>query len=147
VKLITYLNFNGNCKEAFEFYEAKLGGTLKALAPWADMPADAVEPDAEGCGAGVPEDWGDKIMHAELVVGDYSLMGADVPAPNYLKPQGFSVNLAVDSVAQAEKLFAGLAEGGTVVMPLMETFWAERFGMAEDKFGIHWMINIEKPLG
>ena len=84
-------------------------------------------------------------MHARLVVGDRVLMGSDVPPDHHDKPQGFSVSLGIDTPAEAERIFRALAEGGTVQMPLQETFWALRFGTLVDRFGIPWMVNCERP--
>jgi PhnB protein len=92
----------------------------------------------------VPAKWRNKILHASLKVGDEVLMGADAPPDHYQKPQGFSVTLGMKDPAEAERIFHALAENGTVQMPLQETFWAARFGMLVDRFGIPWMINCEK---
>lgn len=118
-----YLNFDGTCAEAFRFYEKTFGGTDLAKAPWA-------------------KDW---MMHARLAVGEISLLGADTPPGRYQKPQGFGVSLSVDAPAEAEGIFTALEDGGVVTMPLQETFWAQRFGMVTDRFGIPWMVNCEKP--
>jgi PhnB protein len=93
----------------------------------------------------VPGDWKSKILHVTLELGDQVLAGADAPPGRFEKPQGFSVALQVDDVAEAERAFAALAENGNVVLPLQETFWARRFGMLVDPFGIPWMINCGKP--
>ena len=91
----------------------------------------------------VPANWRDKIMHACLVVGDEVLMGSDAPPEHFQQPQGFSVALGVDEPAEAERIFNALADKGTVRMPIQQTFWALRFGMLVDRFGIPWMINCE----
>jgi len=129
-----YLTFDGCCEEAFKFYEQLLGGQIEAIFPFEGTPA-AKE---------VPPDWQKKIMHVSLDLGDAALMGSDAPPQRYQKPQGFSVSLNVESAAEAERVFAGLADGGKVDMPLAQTFWAERFGMVTDRFGIPWMINCEQ---
>jgi PhnB protein len=85
-------------------------------------------------------------MHARLVVGDTVLMGSDAPGERYEKMQGFSVALGVDEPEWAERVFNALAAGGTVTMPIQETFWAHRFGMLVDRFGTPWMVNCEKPM-
>jgi PhnB protein len=85
-----------------------------------------------------------KLMHATLVAGDQVLMGADAPPGRYQKPEGVSVAINLDDVAKSERIFHALAEGGTVQMPIQETFWAERFGMLTDQFGIPWMVNCGK---
>ncbi|QSX36272.1 YciI family protein [Shewanella sedimentimangrovi] len=129
----SYLNFNGNCREAFELYERLLGGKIEKMIGFADMPPDM---GGEGCGA-----MADGVMHACLSFGGGTLMGSDAPADRYQPPQGFYVQLHIDSLPRAKELFNALAEGGTVHMPFGETFWAEGFGMLVDAFGIPWMIN------
>jgi PhnB protein len=129
-----YIFFGGNCREAFEFYQKALGGKIVAMSTHGETPAaDHVSPD-----------WRDKIIHARLVAGDNVLMGSDAPPDRYARAQGFNVNVSVDDSGEADRVFRALAEGGTVVMPLGETFWAVRFGMLTDKFGIGWMVNCEK---
>ena len=92
----------------------------------------------------VPKDWHDAIMHARLVFGNNVLMGSDSPPDRHQPPQGFAVSLNVDQVADAERIFRDLSESGAVQMPLQKTFWAARFGMLADQFGIPWMVNCEK---
>jgi PhnB protein len=134
MQLNPYLLFNGQCEAAFRFYERCLGGKIVAMMPHAGTPAEGQ----------VPPEWRDKIIHARLVVGDQVLMGSDAPPDHFEKPQGFSVTLGIDNPVEAERLFNALAENGTVRMPIQQTFWAERFGMLVDRFGIPWMINCEK---
>lgn len=134
MQLSTYLFFSGQCEAAFRFYEKGLGGKIELLmthrqAPVADQ---------------VPSDWLDKIIHVRLSVGNTLLMGSDAPPGRYDGSKGFSVSINVDSPAEAERTFWALAENGTVQMPLAQTFWAERFGMVVDQFGISWMINCER---
>ncbi|MGN8273667.1 VOC family protein [Pseudomonas sp. SMV71] len=132
MRIIPYLTFDGQCKQAFELYQSVLGGELFSMT-FAEAPEDV----------GMPKD-ADLIMHTCLTVGDFSLMASDCPPGQpYRKPQGVSVSLNVDSVAEAERLFQGLSAGGSVHMPLAKTFWAERFAMFEDRFGIAWMVNCE----
>jgi PhnB protein len=134
MQLNPYLSFDGRCEEAFKFYANLLGGEILAMFPFEGTPAaEHVSPE-----------WQKKIMHATLDLGGAMLMGADAGAAQYNKPQGFSVSLGVDDAAEAERIFAALAEGGKIGMPIQETFWAERFGMVTDRFGIPWMINCEK---
>jgi PhnB protein len=129
-----YITFKGDCEAAFKFYEQALGGKITALMTFAGTPmADHSPPD-----------WQHKIMHASLSVDDAVLMGSDAPPDRYEKPQGFSVSLVLKEVAKSEQMFHALAEGGTVRMPIQKTFWAARFGMLVDKFGIPWMINCEE---
>jgi len=131
-----YLNFNGNCEAAFNFYHACLGGQIIAMIRNSDTPA----------GAQAPADRQSKIMHARLLAGGHLLMGSDTPDEHYTTPKGFAVSISVDEPAEADRIFAALAEGGSVRMPIQETFWAMRFGMFVDQFGIPWMVNCEKPL-
>jgi PhnB protein len=134
MQLNPYLYFDGQCKAAFEFYEKCLGGKIVALQTHGDSPtADKVS-----------EEWCDKILHARLNVGDQVLMGSDSPPQYQEKPQGFSVSINLKDPAEAERIFHALAENGTVKMPFQETFWAARFGMLVDQFGIPWMVNCER---
>jgi PhnB protein len=91
----------------------------------------------------MPANMCNQIVHARLNVGENVLMGSDAPPDRYSPPQGFSVSLGVDKPADAERIFHALAEKGTVQMPIQKTFWAERFGMLVDRFGIPWMVNCE----
>jgi PhnB protein len=131
MQLNPYLTFNGQCEAAFKFYEKCLGAKITFM-----MPHDGT-PVANQ----VPSDWRNKILHASLQVGDRLLQGSDCPPDHYQKPAGFSVKLDPQDEAEAERVFSALAENGTVQMPLQETFWAVRFGMLVDQFGIPWMIN------
>jgi len=135
MQLNPYLTFNGQCAAAFTFYEKCLGGKIEMMMTHGDSPmADQMPPVLR-----------DKIMHARLVIGDKVLMGSDAPPERYEGAKGFSVSLGIDKPAEAERIFTALAEGGTVQMPLQETFWALRFGMLVDRFGIPWMVNCERP--
>ena len=91
----------------------------------------------------VPPDWQDKVMHATLTVGEQVFMGGDVAPPGYEEPRGFSLSIQITDTTEAERIFRELETGGTVRMPLEKTFWAERFGMVVDRFGIPWLINCE----
>jgi PhnB protein len=128
-----YLLFNGDCEAAFKFYEKHLGGRIEAMLTHEGTPA------AEK----VPADWRGKILHARMTVGDQVLMASDAPPGRYSRPQGFSVSLGIRKQEDAERIFNALAENGSVTMPLEKTFWALRFGMVTDRFGIPWMINCE----
>ncbi|HET7300834.1 MAG TPA: VOC family protein [Oleiagrimonas sp.] len=133
-----YLFFDGNCREAFEFYARCLGVEVKAMLSMSDGPGSEQ----------VPADKRDLIMHACIAVGDDLLMASDwgcgMDSPPFEAPRGFSVSLNVDSVAEAERVYTALAEGGRANMPLDKTFFAERFGMLTDRFGVPWMVNCEK---
>lgn len=134
MQLNPHLHFNGECEAAFKFYEKCLGGKITFMTPHEGTPiADQV-----------PSNWRNKILHATLTVGDEVLTGADCPPDHYQKPQGFSVMLGLEDPAEAERIFHTLAEHGAVQLPLQETFWAVRFGMLVDRFGIPWMINCGK---
>ena len=136
MQLTPYLNFDGDCREAFKFYEQCLGGKIVAMIPHAGTPAQGQ----------VSPEWQDKITHARLLVGEAVLMGSDSPPEYFMQPQGIRVSINVDTPDEAERIFHALAEGGTVLMPVQETFWAVRFAMLTDRFGTPWMINCEKPL-
>jgi PhnB protein len=92
----------------------------------------------------VPVEWRNKILHARLTVGDQVLMGSDAPPGHYEEPKGFSVSLQISDPADAERIFNVLAENGKVQMPMQKTFWAVRFGMLVDRFGVPWMVNCEQ---
>ncbi|HSZ62845.1 MAG TPA: VOC family protein [Terriglobales bacterium] len=126
--------FDGQCEEAFEFYANLLAGEIVAMTTHEQTPA----------AAHVPAEWRSKIIHARLILGNQILMGSDAPPDHQQKPQGFSVNINVDNPAEAERIFDALKENGKVTMPFGETFWAVRFGMLVDRFGIPWMVNCEK---
>ena len=133
MKASTVLSFKGNCEAAFKFYEQHLGGQPGPIFRYAGSPmADSV-----------PEEWGDKIMHGSIVVGDLLLMGSDVLMKQYEEPKGFSLSLQMSDTADAERIYKVLAHDGTVLLPLEKTFWAARFGQVVDRFGIPWQINCE----
>jgi PhnB protein len=133
MKLQPYLNFNGQCEAAFRFYEKVLGGELQAMMTYGESATAAdSQPEAHG-----------RILHVRLEVGDAVLMGSDGPPGYDEKPQGIWVNIAVEDVGEAERIFKALADGGTVTMAIAKTFWAERFGMVKDKFGTPWMVNCQ----
>lgn len=126
-----YLNFDGNCREAFTFYAEVLGGTLEAMFPFSEMPQEeGAEPVADHL-----------IMHACLNLGGNRIMASDACGGNYEAPKGLWVSLHPETPEEAERIFNAFVEGGTVIMPLAETFWATRFGMVNDRFGTPWMVN------
>ena len=133
MQMTPYLSFNGDCEAAFKFYEESLGGQLGAIFHYGGSPL----------ANSVPADWSDKVMHGSVTIGGQVLMGGDV-ADSYEQPKGFSLSLQIRNTAEAERVFHELAAGGKVVMPLEKTFWAERFGMVVDRFGIPWLINCEE---
>lgn len=145
MQLNAYLNFNGNCEEALKYYERHLGGKIEFKMTYGEappMPENAA--DQPGCaGAEMPKDWGSRIMHARMALGSGIIMASDAP-PNMYKPAGgIEMTLNVDDPKEAERLFNALSDDGDVKMPLMETFWAEKFGSVTDRFGIPWLINCE----
>ncbi|HEY9420656.1 MAG TPA: VOC family protein [Thermoanaerobaculia bacterium] len=136
MQFVPYLNFDGQCEEAFRFYEQALGGKL-------EITTNGNSPVAEH----VPPEWHNRILHARLTVGDAVLMASDSPPGQPVHPQGIYVAIQIDDPAKAERIFHALAEDGTVQMPFEETFWADRFGMLVDRFGIPWMINCGQRAG
>lgn len=139
MKINPYLIFNGNCAEAFKFYAKVLGADDLTIMTYRDMPPGENAPP-------MPENQKDQVMHARFTAGDTVIMGSDAPGGRYNKPQGYAVNISVDTPEEAERIFARLSEGGDVGMAMAETFWAKRFGMVTDRFGTHWMVNCEKPM-
>jgi PhnB protein len=128
-----YLSFNGQCEAAFKLYEQVLGGQLGDIFRYAGTPLAHQ----------VPTDWQDKVMHGSVTIGGQVLMGGDVAPDRYEAPMGFSLSIQLKDATEAERIFGELSQGGRVVMGLEKTFWAERFGMVIDRFGIPWMINCE----
>jgi PhnB protein len=135
MQLNPYLTFKGDCEAAFKFYERCLGGKIAFKMTFGDSPMAQQAPPG----------WKDKVMHMRLQIGDRILMGSDAPPERYAEPKGFNVTVIVDQPTEAERVFHALAENANVQMPLQETFWAARFGMLVDQFGIPWMVNCEKP--
>jgi PhnB protein len=130
------LSFNGQCEAAFRRYEQCLNGTIAFMLTWGNSPG----------AADVPAGWDAKIYHATLKVGDAVIMGSDVPPDRYDAPRGFELVLQMDDPVAAERVFRELAEGGTIKAPLQETFWASRFGVLLDRFGIPWSVNCERAI-
>ncbi|HEX3100607.1 MAG TPA: glyoxalase/bleomycin resistance/extradiol dioxygenase family protein [Pyrinomonadaceae bacterium] len=131
-----YISFKGNCKEAMDFYKDRLGAEVLFTQTYGESPMAGKGPD-------------DKIMHCSLKIGDSVIMACDnVFEDSNPTTVGNNISLAIgtNDVAQADKAFDELSEGATILMPMQETFWAERFGMLTDKFGINWMFNCEKPM-
>ena len=138
MKLIPFLGFNGNTHEAMAFYAQALGGKVTSELKYRDMPPME---NTDGCGP-MPPDTLDQVAHSQLQVGSAILMAADgppVPGEN-----STTVNIEVDSVHDAERIFAALAEGGQIRMPIGETFWAHRWGLLIDRYGKPWMVNCMK---
>jgi PhnB protein len=135
--LNTYLTFDGNCREAFAFYRSVFGGEFAELQTFGDGPPDMPVSDAEK----------DRIMHVALPVGSSVLMGSDSSSfgPPLTVGNNFALSIQVESREQCDELFARLSAGGSVVMPLQETFWGAYFGQWTDRFGVNWMVNYTLP--
>ena len=127
-----YLFYDGRCEEAIEFYRRTLGAEETMLKRFKESPEPAMN----------PPDAGDKVMHASLRIGDSTVMASDGRCQGQPGFQGFSLSLTVPDEAEADRMFAGLAEGGQVQMPLAKTFFSPRFGMVADRFGVPWMIIV-----
>ena len=136
MKLHAYLNFGGNCKEAFEFYEKHLGGKIQMMLTHNDQP---------GLNE-VPADWKSKILYASMSLAQTEIMGNDVPGDRFQPMRSAYLSLTVDSIAEAERVHGVLAQGGDIFMPMQETFFAYRFSMLRDQFGTSWMILNQKPM-
>jgi PhnB protein len=132
MKLYTQLNFGGNCEEAFRFYEKHLGGKITMMMNQSQAP-------------GAPSGAGKAIIHARMNIGDTELIGNDVPATVFQKIRSVYLYLSVDSTKEAERVHKLLAEGGEIYMPMEETFYATRFSMLRDRFGVSWSIIHERP--
>ena len=133
MKFTIHLAFDGQCEAAFKFYEKCFGGRIVTMVTWGDpRMAAQTPPGFEG-----------KILHATLAVGDANLAGSDSFPGQYEGAKGFSVIVGIDNPVEAERVFDALAENGRVQMPLQETFWAVRFGVVVDQFGLSWEINCE----
>ncbi len=134
MNLIPHLNFNGNCKEAFEFYAKLLDGEIKFRMTWGEVPGAADQ---------FPPETHKLIMHTTIEVDGDFIMGADSPPGRYTEPKGITVSIGVNDRSKGEKIFNALSEGGQVTMPFEPTFWSPGFGMCVDRFGIPWMVNTE----
>lgn len=137
MKLNPYLAFDGRCREAFQFYEKALGGTIAFIQTLGDSPMASE----------MPSDAHDRIMHVTLAIGDQVLQGADAPPGQFTQPAGFCVAIHEDDVAEGERVFNALAHQGKVQMPFQPTFWAGGFGMLIDQFGTPWMVNAGQTIG
>jgi len=128
--LAPYIHFDGNCREAIDFYVDTLGATVVDSMTYGEAP-----------GAQAPEGERDWIVYASLLIGDRPLMMSDAPGQFQEKRQGFNVSIGVESEEEAERIYAAFKEGGTVRMELQETFFAKRFAMVTDRFGTPWMLT------
>ena len=132
MKLYTQLNFGGNCEEAFRFYEKHLGGKITMMMNQSQAP-------------GAPTGAGGAIIHARMDIGDTVLIANDVPPSVFQKMRSVYMLLSVDSAEEAERVHKLLAEGGEIFMPMEETFYATRFSMLRDRFGVSWTVIHERP--
>lgn len=134
MRFIAYLNFDGNCRAAFDLYREVFRGEIVMRMTYGDSPM---------CDE-IPVDSRNRIMHCQLEAAGAVLMGADGPPPHHASGQGTCVNVDVDSIEEAERIYAALSQGGELQMPLQETFWAHRWGAFTDRFGKPWMVNCMK---
>jgi len=138
MKLEPYIFFNGRCEEAIEFYKKSIGAEVMMLMRFKDSP----EPPQPGM---MPPGSENKIMHTCLRIGDTNVMASDGRCTGETSFQGFALSLTATNEAEADRVFAALAQGGQVQMPLTKTFWSPRFGMVADRFGVSWMVIVEQP--
>lgn len=135
----TYLTFNGNCENAFDFYKSVFGGDYTHIGKFKDMPEDPKFPVAESDK--------EKIMHVSLPIGNTVLMGSDTGgewSANFIQGNNFSVSINTESKQEADRLYEHLSKGGKIIMPMNKTFWDSYFGMFTDKFGIQWMVSFDE---
>lgn len=137
MQLTPYLQFeNGVCREALAFYAKVLGGKVAGTMTFGEAPD----------GAPVGPDWQDKIMHAHFEADGLTIFACDAPPEYQQRPAGIALTLTVDTPEDAERIFAALGEGGSITMAMDETFWAKRFGMLTDRYGMPWMVSCDKPM-
>lgn len=134
-----YLNFNGNCEEAMNYYKSVFGGEFAMIMRYKDVPEDVPMPDGKVDG--------DKIMHVSFPIGKSVLMASDCPPSMEVTygSGGYNISVSADSKEDADKFFNGLSAGGNTIMPMADAFWGSYFGMCVDKFGISWMISFDAP--
>ena len=135
VRLTTYLNYGGNCEEAFKFYEQHLGGQITMLMRHGEQPN----------GQDVPPGWAHAVLHARMTIGGTELLGADIPPDRFQPIRSAYLSLTLETDQEADRVFALLSEGGQIFMPMQETFFASRFAMLRDRFGTSWMLLHPKP--
>ena len=134
MKLYTYLNYGGNCRQAFEFYEEHLGGKIRFVTTHGEQPDNTA----------VPPEWKNAVLHARMELGETILLGADIPPDRFKPMRSAYLTLIVDGIGEAERIYALLSEGGEIFMPMEETFFARRFAMLRDRFGTSWMLLDER---
>jgi PhnB protein len=130
MQLHTYLNYGGNCEQAFQFYEQHLGGKITFLMRHGEQPNSAT----------VAPEWKNAVLHARMTIGGTELSGADIPPDRFQPMRSAYLTLTVDSTGEAERLYGLLTDGGQIFMPIQQTFFASRFAMLRDRFGTSWMI-------
>jgi len=130
MQLHTYLNFGGNCEQAFRFYEQHLGGKITMMMRHGEQPNSS----------SVAAEWRNAVLHARITLGGTELLGADIPPDRFQPIRSAYLSLTFDSDADAERAYALLSDGGQIYMPLETTFFASRFAMLRDRFGTSWMI-------
>jgi PhnB protein len=135
MQLHTYLNYGGNCEQAFRFYEQHLGGKVTFMMRHGEQPG----------AANVAPEWKDAVLHARMTIGGTELLGADVPPERFQPMRSAYLSLTVESIDEAERIYALLTDGGQIFMPMQETFYASRFAMLRDRFGTSWMILGPRP--
>lgn len=135
-----YLCFNGRCDEALELYKKVFNTKIDFLMRFSEAPEGACG------GAPLPDAWKDKVMHSSMQVGESTVMFTDGNSSEPAKFDGINLTVVAATAAEADRLFTGLGEGGSVIMPLGETFFSPRFGMVNDKFGVTWMVFVPKPM-
>lgn len=134
MRVESYLFFDGRCDEALEFYRGALGAEVTMLMRFKESPDPKM----------TPPEMGDKVMHASFRVGDTTILASDGECLGKQKFDGFALSIYASNEAEADRLFAALADGGKVQMPLSKTFFSPRFGMLSDRFGVHWMVLVGK---
>ena len=136
MKVQAYVNFDGRCEEALEFYKKSIGAEVTSLMRWKESPDAAMKP---------PPGYEEKIMNAAFRVGETDLLADDGMGEKTAEFKGMTLAVEVANDAEAKRIFTALGEGGNVTMPLAKTFWTSSFGMLTDKFGVPWMVNVESP--
>ncbi len=135
MQLNTYLNYGGNCEQAFRFYEEHLGGKVTMLMRHGEQPS----------ASNVAPEWKNAVLHARMTLGGTELFGADIPPDRFQPMRSAYLSLSVDSIEEAERVYALLTDGGQIFMQMEETFFASRFAMLRDRFGTSWMILGPRP--
>jgi len=134
MRINTHPSFDGSCEEAFKFYEKVLGGKIEVISTYGASPM----------AGNMPAGWDKKVIHGRVNIAGTIVMGADAPPGRYTKPEGATLTLSTENSADAERYFKALSEKGSLGMPMAETFFAHRFGMVTDQFGIPWMVIHQK---